>query len=177
MRVGLLDIGAAGALLAALMLPSPSRPVKAVYAKETASLAMPIATAQADVARNPGDGNAVKRLADLLSRAHQSDWAVRIAADASRTESPERWRSLVAVSQTHVDRLEIAPAYLWATKALEACEATGADCPPYEHDRLDLYVTNLKVGLDSGIDPRRNPHAFENAVQKASPIVHIHPNP
>jgi hypothetical protein len=172
-RVGLLDIGAAGALIAALLLPAPSRPVKPLYAAEKAPLVEPIAAAQADLARNPADATSGAQLAELLIRARQTDWALRIASHAADAKSPSQWRALVAVSAAHADRFELGAAAEVAERALASCTSPGADCADFERDRLKMYAAAMRAGHESGIDPRRNPAGFAAAVQRANPLIRI----
>jgi hypothetical protein len=176
MRVGLLDIVAFGALLVAIVLPSPSREVKSLYGYTSATAAVTpaqIAEAQADVARDPASGAAAARLAELLVRARQTDWAVRAAVRPATASAPDRWRALVALSAAHVDRLEIRPALEWAVRAVEACDADGADCAEHQHVRLDMYHTALRAAFDSRIDPRVNRKGFVEAAQRAVPIIRV----
>lgn len=172
-RVGILDIVAAGALTVAVVLPSPSRPIKPAYVREVADLSPAIAEAQAEVAHDPRSGAAVARFADLLVRARQTDWAVRLASAASTMESPDRWRALVAASAAHVDRYEIREGLEWAQKAIAACEAPGSDCADYERAHLGLYERALRAAFDSRIDPKRNPKGFSDAVQRAAPLIRM----
>jgi hypothetical protein len=174
--VGLLDIVAAGALAVALLMPSPSRPIRPLYGKEAVSLAPRIAEAQARVALDPEDGTAAAALADLLVLARQTDWAIRAAVRAAPSESPDAWRAMVAASAAHVDRYEIRQGLEWAEKALAACEKDGAACADHERARLSLYAGALRAAFDSRIDPRRNPDGFTDAVQRAVPLIRLgHP--
>jgi hypothetical protein len=172
-RVGILDIVAAGAFVVAAALPSPSRPIKPLYVREAAALGPTVGEAQAEVAHDPKSGAAVAKLADLLVRARQTDWAIRTAAAASTIDSPDRWRVLVAASAAHVDRLEIRQGLEWAEKALAACEAPGADCADFERARLALYERALRAAFDSHIDPKRNAKGFIDAVDRAAPLIRL----
>ncbi len=172
MRVGLLDIAAAGALAAALLLPAPTREVVPLFRNDT-SLVAPLQEAQADALRTPHDARAAARLADLLVRARETDWAVAVATAAAREASPGRWRAMVAASAAFTDRLELAPAYAWADHALQACDEPGSDCAEMERGRLDMYVIALRAAVQSGIDPAKNPKAFEEVVRKAVPLIRL----
>ncbi len=173
MRWGLLDIAAAGAFVLVLVLPSPSRPIRPQYPGALAALSPAIAEAQAQVARAPDDAAAAARLADVLVRARQTDWAIRAGARAAQSSSPERWRALVAVSAAHIDRLEIGLGYEWAKKALAACDETGADCPGFERTRLEMYTSALEAVHASGADPKRNPNGLIEAAQRAVPLIRL----
>jgi hypothetical protein len=175
MRLGLLDVGAAGALLVALVLPRPSLPVKSLYTETERPLVEQAADAQADLARRPSDGRAAARLADALERLRQSDWGVSAAASASQKSGPETWRAQLAVSSAYGQRLEVGPAALWAKRALQSCNAQGAECADFERMRVEMYVTALEAGLASGIDPRREPQRFEDAVRRAAPLLRVGP--
>ncbi|HKA88155.1 MAG TPA: hypothetical protein VKE22_10830 [Haliangiales bacterium] len=172
MRVGLLDIAAAGALAAALLLPAPTREIVPLFRNDT-SLAAPLAEAQADALRAPHDGRAAARLADLLVRARETDWAIAAATTAAREPFPGRWRAMVAASAAFTDRIELAPAYAWADQALKACDEPGSDCAEMERTRLDMYVTALRAAVESGIDPAKNPKGFEDVVRKAVPLIRL----
>lgn len=176
MKVGLIDIGAAGTVLVAILLPSPTRHIESVYGKRLAGVGAEIAKWQADLAREPGDGDAADKLADALLRAEQSDWAVRLAADVAMQEgSPSRWRALLAVSAAHASRLEMRPSLMWGQKAQAACAEPGAACPVHEKARLALYVTALQAGVDSGVDPRLDLRAFGDAVERVVPTIQWRP--
>lgn len=172
-RFGVLDIAAAAAFALVALLPSPARPIRGLVSKDLASLAPRIAEAQADMARDPRDADAAARLADLLVRVRQTDWAVRVAARAAATPSPERWRAMVAVSAAHADRLEIPLAYEWARKALVACEEKDTDCPEFERGRLAMYERALEAAYQSGVDPKINPKGMNEAVEKAVPLIRM----
>jgi hypothetical protein len=77
------------------------------------------------------------------------------------------------VSAAHADRLEIALAHEWASKAVEACEPAGADCPDYERARLEMYERAIAAAHESGADPRRNPRGMADAVERAVPLIRI----
>jgi hypothetical protein len=172
MRVGLLDIAAAGALAAALILPSPSRDVKPLFMLDT-SLAPALADAQADAWRHRADGRAIARLSDLLVRARQTDWAIRAAVAGADEVSPSAWRAMVAASAAHADRAEYTPAFDWADRALAACVAPGSDCAEDERTRLGVYVAALKAAVQSGADPYHNAKAFDDAIKTAVPLIRL----
>jgi hypothetical protein len=172
-RVGILDIVAVTALGLATLMPSPSRPIKPLYVGDATALGSALGEAQAEVAARPESGRAAARLADLLTRARQTDWAIRAATAAAAGRSPDRWRALVAASAAHVDRLEIGAGLQWAEKALAACEAPGAACAEHERVRLAVYEGALRAGLESHIDPRRNAKGFSDAVNRATPLIRI----
>lgn len=176
-RVGLLDIGAAGVVLVAILLPAPTKPIHPIYEGSAAAFGPEIAVAQADVARKPGDRQALKRLVDLLVLSGQSDWALRVAGDAAvRAETCEKWWPTFLVSVAHADRLEVKPAWEWAEKALAACEAQGCtSCGVDWRVRLQVFADKLKAGVESGIDPRENPDAFKQAVDRAVPMIRVGP--
>jgi hypothetical protein len=172
-RIGLLDIGAAGVLLVALLLPAPAHPVRPLYNRVQAELAPRIALAQAEVARDPSDAAAAARLADLLVEVRQTDWAVRAAAQGAAAHGPERWRAAVAVSAAHMDRREVGPAYEWADAAIKACDDPSAECPDYERARLDMYATALKAVRESGVDAKKNGKGVAEAVERAVPLIRL----
>jgi hypothetical protein len=161
-----------GALAATVLLPAPSREVTPLFRNDT-SLPALLADAQADALRPPHDGRAAARLADLLVRARETDWAIAVGAAAAHETSPGRWRAMVATSAAFTDRLELRPAYMWADQALKACDEQGSDCTDMERTRLDMYATALRAAVDSGVDPTKNPKGFEDVVRKAVPLIRL----
>ena len=175
MRVGLLDITAAGVTLVAVLLPPPMRTVTASPPVSDA-LRSDVAAAQADLVLSPRSGANARRLADRLIDAKQTDGAIRVAAAAASTEGiTERWEPLLAVSEAHIERLEIKPALEWGQKALEACEAAGAACAVHERVRLETYTNALAAGVRSGIAPRIDPRGFDQAVKRSIPRIIVRP--
>jgi hypothetical protein len=173
-RIGVLDIVAAGAFLFAAVMPSPPRPIKPLFwARDHAALVPQLAVAQAEVARRPADGEAGARFAALLVEVRQTDWAVRAAVRASRSDSGQRWRALLAASVAHVDRWEIREGLEWAEKTLEACHTPGASCPQHERARVELYERALRAAWESRIDPKVNPSGFHDAVNRAVPLIRL----
>jgi hypothetical protein len=175
-RVGILDLTAAVVFVIALLLPAPARPVRPLYGREEAALALRLAEAQAALAGAPGDSAAAARLADLLVDVHETDWAIRVAAVGAGSPSPEAWRAAVAASAAHMDRREVGPALEWADRALAACDRPEARCPDYERARLDTYAAALKAVHDSGVDPKKNSRGVLDAVERAVPLIRIGPS-
>jgi hypothetical protein len=170
-RFGFFDLFAGVAFLLALVLPTPSREARPLYMREGRALESQIAEAQVAVARDAKDGAAAARLADLLVAAHQTDWAIRIAAAAAEKKTPTSWRAAVAVSAAYMDRREIAPAYEWAAKAQALCE--GGDCPDDERVRVDMYATALRAVRDSGIDVKKTSKGVDEAALRAVPLIRL----
>jgi hypothetical protein len=128
-----------------------------------------VAQAQAQALADPGDGRAVERLAALIGvrPVSQHDQALRLAGDAAarmqKDKAPTRWRALLAISSVHADRIEIQEASKFADEAVAACSEPGADCPPHEKLRLELYAEQLAAGVEAiarGADPRVEPDRF-----------------
>ena len=172
-RIGVLDVTAAVVLLVALVLPAPAHPVRPLYGREEAALALKLAEAQAEVARSPGDAAAAARLSNLLVDVHQTDWAIRVAAVGANGESPDAWRAAVAASAAHMERREVGPALEWADRAASACDKPGASCPDYERARLETYITALRAVHDSGVDVKKNTRGVFDAVERAVPLIRI----
>ncbi len=173
MRIGLLDIAAVVVLVVLIVLPASGRSIQPLYVHDRASLGPQIAEAQADLARHPDDAVTASHLSDLLTRARQTDWAVRVAARASAVPSSQRWRAQVAASAAQADRVEFGPALEWAQRAIATCDEPGSDCPDFERGRLEMYVNALRAGWDSGIDPRTNPQGFQDAVRRTAPLIKL----
>jgi hypothetical protein len=180
-RVGLFDIGAA--VLVAIVLVMPGRELhvgsgyRYVEPDALPALLFDVAEAQAALVRDPADGGAAERLAQILASrpVNQHDQAFRLAgAAASHADSPTRWRALLALSSAHADRIEIAEAHRFATEAQAACTAAPAACPPHEQVRLRVYAEELAAGMAAiarGIDPRVEPDRFRREVGLVHPTT------
>jgi hypothetical protein len=176
MRIGLLDIAAAGLVVALLVIPTPPSHFVPVYRDLPFSAVESIAEAQAAVLRRPEDGRAVERLAELLVFAGESDWAMRVAGAGILRQGPEEWRGYAAVSNVHADRLEIHYACNYAEEALRRCTANPKICTPMERARLETYVTALRAGVDSGADPKWDFETFYDAIRRQVPTIHTNPS-
>jgi hypothetical protein len=170
-RVGLLDLIAVALVAIAVFLPAPDFVVEDGYAKARPSDLRIMAQAQAELAKDPGNGVQVSRLADALIRLDQHQDALRHGGEAF--ERSHSWRAALAVSGVHADRVEVEPALAWANKALEACDADRSRCPEHDRLRISLYQSGMQAGLESGVDPRTQPEAFRDKVLKALPSVRI----
>ena len=167
-RVGVLDVAAAAIVIIVIVLPPRTPKVTAADPELREATVQAIGEHQARLMIDGGDGAAAEDLAELLSQAGYSDWALRVAGEASRnTDAPLLWRSLRAVSAAHADRIEIDKALAWGRQALGACRASTAACPAHEEVRLALYVEQLEAGVRSGIDPQVDPQAFRDAIGRA----------
>ena len=68
------------------------------------------------------------------------------------------------MSKAAVETFDVKPAYELGGKALQTCVASGeTHCPAGEAMRMEIYLQHLKAGIDSGIDPRRDPAGFRHA--------------
>lgn len=137
-----------------------------------------VAQAQADLERDPRDGAAAERLAQILASrpVNQHDQALRLAGQlANRTDSPTRWRAQLALSSAHADRIDIPEAHRFAAQALDACDAAPAGaCPEHEKVRLRLYVEELAAGMQAiarGVDPRVEPDRFRREMGEIHPTT------
>lgn len=181
-RVGLFDIGAAVFVVTVLVMPDRALHVGTGYRYVEAS-ALPtvlsdVAQAQADLQRDPRDGAAAERLAQILASrpVNQHDQALRLAGQlANHTDSPTRWRALLALSSAHADRIDIPEAHRFAAQALEACDAAPAGaCPEHEKVRLRLYVEELVAGMQAiarGVNPRVEPDRFRREMGEIHPTT------
>jgi hypothetical protein len=163
--VGLVDLGVLTILIAAVVFP-PREMYAAAAMKGNADDRFALALAEAQTISRPDDAWRVEKFAHELGEVGFKDWAVEAGIDGSeRTKaSPVHWRSLLAASVAHIDRLEAKPALTWGVKAFKACEKVGEPaCPSWEKTRMEIYVEHLQAGVEAGIDPRRNPKAFREA--------------
>lgn len=174
-RIGALDIAAAIVVFVVIVLPGRALQVNDAYSSDDDQLRA-ISLHQARLAADPGDAEAAAKLAESLTRAGQTDWAVQVAGEASRHSEMASWRAFLAISTAHAERIEVGPAYEFARKALEACAALGIGpdgCPGPVHARLSVYTDQLQAGLASGIDPRLDPQGFQDAVLRAVIMVRV----
>ncbi len=201
LRVGIPDVTAAAVvvLVLALELVGRNKAVQPLYLYDEPggggpvhddSLAADIGRLQARLAVAPGDGEAAELLATRLAKADQTDWALRAIGPLveSPERRPERWRAMLALSSIHAERIDILNAHRYAQQAFEECDhernraagegtmAGASACPDYERVRLQVYVTELGVGLDAmrrGIDPALDPFEFRRAIDAANPRARL----
>lgn len=172
-HVGIIDITAAVVVLVAILLPERSSNVSYAYEPEPERIRN-IALEQARLAAEPGNSEAADRLARLLIDVGQTDWAIQVAGDATKYADTISWRTLLAVSTGHAERIEVVDAHRYARLALDACLAAGpARCPAHERVRISLYFDQLDVGMKSGIDPRVDPRGYHQAVLAAMRIIRL----
>jgi hypothetical protein len=172
MRIGIIDIGAAGVVLVLLLLPTPIRPVEDTYTGPSGRYLPRIAEAQAELARRPESGQAAASLAELLMWSSQSDWAFRAAGPtAAMKESTDGWRAAWALSKVHAGRLEIEPAYRWAEEALRKCDLEGSQCSPEDRFFLQVRKDGLEQCVKTGVDPKLDRSVCQQAVRQIVPII------
>jgi len=168
LKFGVLDIAALVLVAIVVVLPPRATHVSAGHPPIDTATSAEISKYQARLAADPGDGAAAEELAETLVEAGYSDWALRVAGDATRfKESPTLWRALRGVSATHADRIEIKEALEWGAQALAACRDAGNSCPAHEEIRLQIYVDQLRAGLASGVDPKADPAGFREAISQS----------
>lgn len=180
----MLDVCAAVLVLIVLVMPGRDLHVASGYRwvepADVPQVEKDVALAQAQALAHPTDGRAVERLAGLLGvrPVSQHDQALRLAGDAAQRMQKEnaatRWRALLAISSVHADRIEIAEASRFANEAQAACSEPGADCPPHEKVRLDLYAEQMAAGVEAiarGADPRAEPDKFRSEMSRIHPTT------
>lgn len=181
-RMGILDVTAVVTVLIAILLPERSTFVEDGYARDVEA-ELPekrarVATLQGRLAEAPGDGAAADQLSQLLVDMGQHDMALRVAGAAAQVPTPSTWRSLLAVSSVHAERIEIEDAHAYAARALEACQAADARCAAHEDVRLQLYFEQLEAGvaaIASGADPRVAPEEFRREMARVHPTARFRP--
>lgn len=167
-RFGVLDFAALVLLGVVIVLPPRGTNVTQAQPILSPATVEEISEYQARLLANPGDGVAAEELAETLLEAGYSDWSLRVAGDASRAkDSPTLWRSFRGLSTTHAERIEISDALRWGEQALVECRKDAVSCPPHEEIRLQIYVEQLQVGLNSGIDPKADPAGFREAISQS----------
>lgn len=176
--VGIVDLAVLVSLAVALPIWSSPPPMVARDAiKGTEAERFAVAHAEAQVIANPASGARVGELADRLGNAGLKDWAIEAAVGGARRAeaSPDRWRALVAASVAYVERLDARPALEYIDLALASCEASRAACPSWEELRMSFYRQHLAAGVESGIDPRRDPAGFRKAGERGLRPVRLSP--
>jgi hypothetical protein len=173
-RIGIFDAVVAAIVLFVILLPGRDVNVRAAYRSTDEHLAHDIGMYQARLIADPSDGAAAQHLSELLVKAGQTDWALRVAGRAAaHKDSPTVWRSYLALSWAHADRYEMRKSHELAVLALEACGKRPATCPMYEKVRLEMYESGLEAGIKSGIDPRTDPKGFREASRTGTRFIHV----
>lgn len=176
--VGIVDLAVVVSLAIALPICSSPPPMVAMDAvKGTEAERFAVAHAEAQVLASPPSGARSAELADRLGNAGFKDWAIEAAVRgaARAKDAPDRWRTLSAASVAYVDRLDVHPALEYIDAALASCEAHRAACPSWEELRMSFYRQHLAAGIESGIDPRRDPVGFRNAGERGLRPVRLSP--
>ena len=174
--VGIVDLAVLFVVTAWILLPP--RPMQASDAmKGTDADRFAVAHAEAKVIADPTHGAKIAELAERLGNAGFRDWAIETAVEGSARAkgSPNRWRALMAASVAYVDRLDVHPALEHINMALSECETHRDACPKWEEVRMDLYRQHLAAGVNSGIDPRKDPVGFRKAGESGLRPVRISP--
>ncbi|MEZ4366363.1 MAG: hypothetical protein R2939_08740 [Kofleriaceae bacterium] len=171
-HVSLVDLSVAA--LAVIAVAMPARTTAAVPAYE-ADAALALARAEARTFVHADDGQAAADLTRALVTSRQYDWAVdrAHALAAAQQGAPQRWRTLLAASVAHAERLEAAEALTWAERSLDACAGARASCPSWEEVRVQLYADHLDAGVRSGIDPKVDPAGFRRAAEAGAGAVRL----
>lgn len=178
--VGIVDLGVAAVIAVLIALPSRQMYATPVF-KADPGAQFAVAIAEARTIARPADGQAVADLTRALDEAGQKDWAIDEAVRGSERAkaSPSLWRALFAASGAFVERLDVIRGLDYANRALAACRASRRSedgCPSWEEVRLSLFQQSLDAGVRAGIDPRRNPRGFREALDKGMLQIHLTPH-
>lgn len=176
--VGIVDLAVVVSLAIALPICSSPPPMVATDAvKGTEAEQFAVAHAEAQVIASPASGARSAELAYRLGNAGFKDWAIEAAVRgaARAKDAPDRWRALSAASVAYVDRLDVHPALEYIDAALASCEAHREACPSWEELRMGFYRQHLAAGIESGIDPRKDPVGFRNAGERGLRPVRLSP--
>jgi hypothetical protein len=176
--VGLVDLAVLVSLAIAVPILSSPRPLQASDAiKGTDAERFALAHAEAQAIANPTSGAKLAELVDLVGQAGYKDWAIEtaVAGVERASQAPDRWRVLTAASVAYVDRLDVRPALQYIDMAISACESSREACPSWEQVRMDFYRQHLAGGIESGIDPRKDPVGFRKAGENALRSVRLTP--
>ena len=177
--VGLVDLAVLVSLAIAVPILSSPRPMQASDAiKGTDAERFALAHAEAQTIANPTSGEKLAELVELVGQAGYKDWAIEtgVAGAERARQAPDRWRVLAAASVAYVDRIDVHPALKYIDMALSACESSREACPSWEQVRMGFYRQHLAAGIESGIDPRKDPVGFRNAGEKAMRPVRLTPS-
>lgn len=170
MRVGVLDMVAAGMVALLILIPDREIYVHDAYAGAEAGAVRDVARYQALARAAPEDGEVAEGLALALLDLHQSDWALRVAgAAAARADEATEWRAHFAAASAHARRLEAEDALERTERALEACDGAGAGCPDDWRARIGLFRDQLARGLEAGVDPETEPERFRRETLRTVP--------
>jgi hypothetical protein len=176
--VGVVDLAMLVWLAIALPICSSPPPMQATDAiKGTDAERFAIAHAEAQAIADPTSGGKLAELAELIGQAGHKDWAIETAIEGAERakQSPDRWRVLSAASVAYVDRIDVHPALEYIDRALAWCGEHRAACPSWEELRMSFYRQHLAAGIDSGIDPRKDPVGFRNAGERGMRPVRLTP--
>lgn len=174
--VGLVDIAIITITLAAILIP-PRRMYASDAAKGESSDRFALARAEAALLADPTNGAKIGELAEQLGAAEYKDWAIEtaVAGAARAVNSPTRWRALMAVAVAYADHKDAHPALDYINQAIAACEAQRASCPSADQLRMEIYQQHLEAGIQSGIDPRKDPAGFRKAGENTLRSVRVSP--
>jgi len=162
-------------VVAAVAMFLPKRPIYAADPyRVTPEQRAALAASEARALARPDDGAAAADLSRRLSRAGMLDWAVEAGVEgAARATPPTRWQAQLAAAEAYGDRIEVQNAFDAAEQALGDCRAAIEACPDWEALKIELYMRYLEAGLQSGIDPRKQPREFRDKANQALPTLDI----
>ena len=171
---GFVDLGVITVIFVFAVLP-PREMFAAPVVKGDDSAQFAIALAEARAIARPDDGVALADLGRRLGDAKLKDWAIELTVHAAQRMAghPDAWRGQLAASIAYIDRLDVRPGLDEAHAALDSCHASPATCPSWEEIRLGLFHDHLDAGVQSGIDPRRDPVGFRKAGEAGLREIHL----
>jgi hypothetical protein len=177
--VGIVDLAMLVWLAIAVPICSSPPPMQATDAiKGTDAERFAIAHAEAQAIAAPTCGARLAELAQRIGHAGHKDWAIEAAVDGAERakQAPDRWRVLSAASVAYVDRLDVHPALEYIDAALASCVQHREACPSWEEIRMSFYRQHLAAGIESGIDPRKDPVGFRAAGERGMRAVRLTPS-
>lgn len=176
----IVDLIAVAAVAVVFLLPSGSLVAKPALVGDRVELDRVAALEDARFAA-PDDVDRALALADAYQLLGHPDWA--LATTAQFTDAGD-YRVHLLRATAYADRLQPKAALDEATRAYADCDRAGPKgCNPSERVRIGIVAGPMRVLVDRGIDPRRDPKAARAAVTgvlhatKAGDLIKDAPKP
>jgi hypothetical protein len=156
------DLIAVAAVAVVLLLPKPSMEASPALEGDPRALDRVAALEDARYAQ-PDDPARAVALADAYLDLLHPDWA--LATTAAFASLPAQHHIHLVRATARAERLEAQACLDEAKAGIAACDAEGAAlCPDAVRTRFDVISSAMKVLVDRGIDPRKEPRKAREAV-------------
>jgi hypothetical protein len=158
-----LDVIAVAAVAVVLLLPKPSVEASVALVGDKVELDRIAALEDARYAE-PDDPSHAVALADAYLGLLHPDWAL---ATTTQFVSSNDHRIHLVRATARAERLEGAQCLDEAKLGLAACDAEGVEkCPPSVRVRFDVISSAMRVLVERGIDPKKDPRKAREAVSE-----------